>query len=94
MNVHDYKDPKILRPDVKGRIHLGTLTKGVSGYRVEINEKTHVITLKPYAEIPLEETWLFENKKALKSVKQGLQDSKTKKLVNRGSFNKYIKTEE
>lgn len=90
MKVHDHKDPKILRPDTKGRIHLGSLTKGVSGYKVEINEKTHVISLRPYVEIPLEEKWLFENKQALKRVKQGLQDSLDKKLIDRGSFNNTI----
>ena len=93
MNLHNHRDSKILRPDAKGRLHLGSLTKGVSGYKVEVNEKTHVITLRPYAEVPLEEKWLFENKQALKSVKQGLQDSMDKKLIDRGSFNKYLKTE-
>ena len=61
MKIHGHQDIKILRPDAKGRIHLGSLTKGVSGYKVTVNEKTHTITLAPYAEIPLVEKWLYEN---------------------------------
>lgn len=94
MKLHDHQDFKILRPDTKGRIHLGALTKGVSGYKMEVNTKTHAITLKPYAEIPLEEKWLFENTQALKSVKRGLQDSLDEKLIDRGSFKKYTKAKE
>ena len=93
MKIHDHRDAKILRPDTKGRIHLGALTKGVSGYKVTVNEETHAITLDPYAEVPLVEKWLFENPRALKSVKRGLQDSREEKLVDRGSFSEYINKE-
>lgn len=93
MRTHSHGEIKILRPDSKGRIHLGALTKGVSGYKVTINEETLAITLDPYAEVPLAEKWLFENPKALHSVKRGLQDSKEKQVVDRGSFTKYINIE-
>ena len=42
------KAKKILRPDSKGRICLGSLAKGISGYKAVINENTKEITLKPY----------------------------------------------
>ena len=94
MKIHnDHQHVKILRPDAKGRIHLGALAQGVSGYKITVNEETHAITLDPYAEVPLAEKWLFENPEALKSIKRGLQDSKEGKLVDRGSFSKYINKE-
>jgi hypothetical protein len=62
----------ILRPDGKGRINLGNLAAGVSSYRVVIGEHGE-LTLTPYAEIPLSEKWVFENKDVLEKVKQQLQ---------------------
>ena len=93
MKIHGHQDIKILRPDAKGRIHLGSLTKGVSGYKVTVNEKTHTITLAPYAEIPLVEKWLYENPESLRRVRRGIQDSIEGKLVDRGSFRQYIDEE-
>jgi hypothetical protein len=62
----------ILRPDGKGRINLGNLAAGVSSYRVAIAEHGE-LTLTPYAEIPLSEKWVFENKDVLEKVKRQLQ---------------------
>ena len=84
------KAQKILRPDSKGRICLGSLAKGISGYKAVINENTKEITLKPYAELALTEQWLFENKEVLNQVKRGLQQSANKKTVYKGSFAQYI----
>jgi hypothetical protein len=84
------KAQKILRPDSKGRICLGSLAKGISGYKAVINENTKEITLKPYAELALPEQWLFENKEVLNQVKRGLQQSANKKTVYKGSFAQYI----
>lgn len=93
MKAHNRRDDKILRPDAKGRISLGAIAKGVSGYKVTVNPKTHAVTLDPYTEIPLAERWLFENPEALRRVRQGIQDSKEGKLVDRGSFLQYIDEE-
>lgn len=93
MKIHGPQDIKILRPDGKGRIHLGALTKGVSGYKVTVNAETHVITLDPYAEVPLAEKWLYENPEALQKVRRGIQDSIEGKVVYMGSFSKYINEE-
>jgi hypothetical protein len=57
----------ILRPDAKGRISLGEITNNVSSYRVTIEDNGKVI-LEPYAEIPLSEKWLFDDKELLEKV--------------------------
>jgi len=85
------KTQKLLRPDAKGRLCLGNLAKGVSGFKVTIDENTQNIILCPYAEIPLKEKWLFDNKEAIRSVKEGLSQSKKKQLIDRGSFKNHIK---
>jgi hypothetical protein len=84
------KGPYRLRPDAKGRITLGKLAEGVSSYRVR-RQKDGKILLEPFVEIPAEERWLWENKEALKAVKQGLADAKAGRMVSLGSFAKYAK---
>ena len=76
---------KSVRPDSKGRINLGSLAKGVSSFRI-IETADHKIILEPYAEIPVQEKWLFDNKAALSSVKKGLKDASSGKISKRGSF--------
>jgi hypothetical protein len=80
---------KIVRPDAKGRITLGRLTQGVSGYSVT-ETKDHKLILEPYAEIPAHEKWLFANKTALLKVKRGLKEAAEDKLTYKGSFAKYL----
>lgn len=84
--------PKMVRPDAKGRITLGHLTDGVSGYSVT-KDKSNKIILVPYVEIPEKEKWLFENKAALESVKRGLKNAAEGKIHDLGSFSKFIKDE-
>ncbi len=57
----------ILRPDAKGRISLGEIANNVSSYRVAIEDSGKVI-LEPYAEIPLSEKWIFEDKDLLEKI--------------------------
>jgi hypothetical protein len=85
---------KILRPDSKGRVCLGSLTEGVSGYKAIVNEQTKEITLKPYTEVPFTEKWIFENKEALSSIKRGLKQSFDKKTTYKGSFADFIEPQE
>ena len=80
---------RIIRPDSKGRITLGSLAKGVSGYTVT-ETKDHMLILNPLVEIPACETWLFKNKQAIKSVEKGLEDAENGRVSARGSFSKYI----
>ena len=79
---------KILRPDSKGRICLGKLAKGVSSFRVTVDEQQRIV-LEPYAEIPVREKWLLENSEALASVKRGLEDAAAGPVSSRGSFAEY-----
>lgn len=83
---------KIVRPDTKGRITLGRLSNGVSGY-VITETKDHKLILTPYIEIPAREKWLFENKEALKKVQKGLQDAAEGKVTTKGSFAKFADDE-
>jgi hypothetical protein len=57
----------ILRPDSKGRIALGEIANKVSSYRVTV-EKDGRVTLEPYAEIPLSEKWIFDDRELLEKV--------------------------
>ena len=74
---------KKVRPDAKGRIFLGILTKGVSSYTV--TKDNGRIILEPNVEIPAKEKWLWENKKALQQVSDGLNDSAALRTKSRGS---------
>ncbi len=85
--------PKILRPDSKGRITLGqVLTQGVSGFKMT-ETKDHKIILEPYAEIPAYEKWLFNNKVALKQFEQGLIEVEQGKVLSKGTFSKFLDDE-
>lgn len=84
---------QILRPDAKGRITLGLLAQGVSGFQVDIDSKQNIIILKPLIEIPAAEQWLFNNPKALKQVQTGLKESGLNRLSSRGRFGQYLKDE-
>ncbi len=77
---------KILRPDSKGRVCLGPLANGISGYKVIMDEQTKEIILQPYTEIPFSENWIFENKEVFSSIKRGLKQSFDKKTIYKGSF--------
>ena len=79
---------KMLRPDAKGRITLGDLAKGISGFAVS-ETADHKIILEPYTEIPAREKWLFDNKVALKKVEQGIKDAGAGHLCDKGSFAKF-----
>jgi len=62
-------DEVIIRPDSKGRLNLGEIVKGVSSFRATI-EKNGKVILEPYAEIPFEDKWIFDNKDLLEKIKQ------------------------
>lgn len=81
--------PKTIKPDTKGRIYLGKLAEGVSGFTVQV-DKNHRIILDPLVEIPAREKWLFDNKLALQSVRQGLKEAKARKVHDLGSFAKNL----
>jgi len=80
---------KTVRPDSKGRITLGHLVDGVSSF-VVTQDKYNRIILEPRVEIPAQQKWLFDNKAALKQIKQGLEDSAAGHVKSRGGFAKYV----
>ncbi|MBI3555779.1 MAG: hypothetical protein HY074_05920 [Deltaproteobacteria bacterium] len=77
-----------VRPDSKGRITLGKLAEGVSSFLVS-EQPGGAFLLEPMVEIPAREKWLFENKRALESVKTGLAQSARGEVRSRGSFAKF-----
>lgn len=84
--------PKMVRPDSKGRITLGHLADGVSGYLLT-ETLDHKIILEPYTEIPAREKWLFSNKIALEKLEKGLKAASAGRLVYKGSFKKFTEKE-
>lgn len=83
---------RIVRPDAKGRIMLGRLAKGVSGYKIT-ETKDHKIILDPQIEIPAREKWLYENKEALKGIQRGLKDAAEGRVSKKGSFSRFADDE-
>jgi hypothetical protein len=84
--------PKRVKPDTKGRITLGSLTKGVSSFSVKKRSNGSIV-LEPFVEIPAREKWLFENKQAMNKVKKGLGQA-SGKLIDKGDFTQFIDDEE
>lgn len=60
--------------DERQRICVGDLMKGFDRVQVYQNGNGEVL-LRPMVEIPASEAWLFRNKEALTSVRQGLKDA-------------------
>jgi|GEM_PF-3148470 len=56
-----------LRPDSKGRITLGKLAQGVSGFNVKVDAQ-HRIILEPLVEVSAQELWLPTKPNALKQL--------------------------
>ncbi|WP_208647393.1 hypothetical protein [Corallococcus interemptor] len=79
---------QIVRPDSKGRVTLGALAAGVSSYTIE-ESKDGTLILHPHVEIPAKEAWIFKNRKALGSVKKGLEQSARGEVKELGSFAAY-----
>jgi hypothetical protein len=85
LSENHFKPFAKLHPDAKGRITLGKVSEGVSSYYVSMDELGRLL-LEPYMEIPAQEKWLYENKEALRRVKQGLKDAAEGKTHYLGSF--------
>lgn len=82
---------EILKPDAKKRLTLGqALTQTGVTYNVYRNRLGQIM-LDPVKAVPVSETWLYENKSALASVKRGLADSAAGRTKKRGSFAAYAR---
>jgi hypothetical protein len=81
---------EIVRPDAKQRLSLGRAGSGGTAFNVYRNRLGQIV-LDPVKAIPAYEAWLFENKKALASVKRGLTQAAEGRRVNLGSFAKHVR---
>ncbi len=81
-----------IRPDAKGRITLGKLAHGVCSFHATTDAKGRII-LEPYTEIPASEMWLFDNKPALKAVKEGIGQAAQGRVKSHGGFAKFANDE-
>ncbi|MCH9644287.1 MAG: hypothetical protein K0U29_03350 [Gammaproteobacteria bacterium] len=80
--------PKKVKPDIKGRISLGKLAKGVSSFAVSKDSENRII-LVPYTEIPAREKWVYTNKKTLNKLKRGIEDAANERTSSLGDFTQY-----
>lgn len=78
------------KPDSKNRVTLGKIPLMAHHYLIYVN-KAGQIMLDPQISIPASEMWLFKNKKALRSVLQGLEDAKAGRLKKAPeNYSKYL----
>ena len=82
---------KTLRPDSKGRITLGSLSDGVSGFKMTVDKQQRII-LEPLVEIPAHEKWLFDNPIALRQIQKGVDDAAKGRVVKQ-DFSQYLSDE-
>lgn len=66
--------------DSRNRLTIGELAYGFNRVKIYKNDSGEIL-LKPVAEIPVSELWLFKNKEALKNIQNGLRDLSEGKLI-------------
>lgn len=76
--------------DKKKRLALGKILKKKKISSFEIYETEKGYLLRPKVSIPLDEVWIFENKKVAESLSKGLSQKATHNLA---SFSKYAEDE-
>jgi hypothetical protein len=82
---------EIQKPDSKKRLSLGHAMEQMgTAYNIYLNRLGQIV-LDPVKAVPVYETWLFENKKVLASVKRGLADSAAGRTKNLGSFIAHVR---
>lgn len=81
-----------VQPDSKRRVVLKRVKNPGKSYRVYQNASGQIL-LDPLVTIPASEAWLYKNKKALASVRQGLKEAAEGKFVEMPSFAKYADDE-
>jgi hypothetical protein len=89
-----FKRVTSLAPDERGRVTLSKVLKqlGVEGasFAAYVNDAGQIM-LDPVIEVPVRERWLYQNPKAIRALKAGLDSAVQKAPVNLGSFAKYTK---
>ena len=87
VKAEDFSVVAEVRTDEKRRVGLKRVKRAGKMYRVYENSLGQLI-LDPVVTIPASEAWLFKNKKALASVRQGLKEAGEGKLVKMPSLAK------
>ncbi len=81
---------KSVKPDPKRRVLLPkVLVVEDITYHIYTNNSGQIV-LDPQVTIPAHELWIFENREALDLVDKGMAEER---VINRGSFAKYVKNE-
>lgn len=68
--------------DTRKRVPLGRLLKGIATNLFNAEVVDGKIILEPMKAIPEREAWLYQNSKALASVKRGLKDAAQRHVKN------------
>lgn len=79
-----------VRPDSRKRITLGRALEdlGDASFNVYLDGEGRII-LDPQVSIPASEAWLFKNRKAIDSVRRGLEEAAKDKAKPAGSFARF-----
>jgi len=79
-----------VRPDSRKRIALGRALQdlGDASFNVYRDDDGRII-LDPHVSIPASEAWLFRNRKAIDSVRRGLEEVAEGKAEPVGSFARF-----
>ncbi len=76
------------KPDAKKRLTLGEALAGFGAFNVYRNPVGQLV-LDPVKAVSASEAWLFENPKALASVRLGMEQSARGEIHDLGDFTKY-----
>jgi hypothetical protein len=82
---------EIQKTDAKKRLSLGTAVQEAGAVYNIYRNSLGQIMLDPVMAVPAYETWLFDNKSALASVKRGLKESSAGRTKKLGSFAAHAK---
>ena len=85
---------EIQKSDSKKRVYLGKAANKAGGAYNIYRNRLGQIVLDPVKAVPAYETWLFENKSALASVKRGLADSAAGRRKKLGSFARHASADD
>ena len=76
-NIHisdDFSEVSTKTIDERQRVALGDILKGIKRVQIFKNDSGEIL-IRPLVEIPASEAWLYKNKKALSSVRKGLEEA-------------------
>jgi len=79
--------------DTRKRVNLSKLLPKGNIHSVNAYKEGNKIILEPMAEIPACESWIYENPKALKSIRKGIKEAKEGKLKDRPSYAEFAEDE-